>query len=154
MRKGKKAILVLAAAVFVTSQAQTVPAFAAANDKLGAITLESTIRPMWVDTDQAIPDISKVGREITASAFISADRSISTRGTLYLEEYNSRGGWKVVRSWSIGGNGTIVKSGTYTGKSGATYVSLQDMAVDTMARAQDAGVIVPYHVVVTRSIGK
>ena len=34
------------------------------------------------------------------------------------------------------------------------YVSLQDMAVDTMARAQDAGVIVPYHVVVTRSIGK
>ena len=121
MRKGKKAILVLAAAVFVTSQAQTVPAFAAANDKLGAITLESTIRPMWVDTDQAIPDISNVGREITASAFISADRSISTRGTLYLEEYNSRGGWKVVRSWSVSGNGTIVKSGTYTGKSGATY---------------------------------
>ena len=74
MRKGKKAILVLAAAVFVTSQAQTVPAFAAANDKLGAITLESKIRPMWVDTDQAIPDISNVGREITASAFISADR--------------------------------------------------------------------------------
>lgn len=34
------------------------------------------------------------------------------------------------------------------------YVSLQDMAIDTMARAQDAGVIVPYHVVVTRSIGK
>jgi len=39
----------------------------------------------------------------------------------YDEAEFSRGGWKVVRSWSISGNGTIVKSGTYTGKSGAAY---------------------------------
>lgn len=121
MRKGKKALLVLAAMTLIASEASTMTPASAAVDSREFGTVESIIVPMWENTNRVLPGISCDGETITAATVVSPkDYSSKTTGTMYLQEYR-KGSWKAVASWEIYGNGGFSKECTFTGKKGVSY---------------------------------